>query len=50
MTLRVLDPRQSAHGEDLIGTKGGIRFTGTMVHINHVEQAAALLVPELFLK
>src|SRR2546428_2181033 len=38
--------RQSTHGEDLIGTKGGIRFTGAMVHVNHVVEAASFLVPE----
>src|SRR6185295_13826181 len=38
--------RQSAHREDLIRTKGGIRFTGAMVHVNDVVEAASFLVPE----
>src|ERR1700751_62848 len=38
--------RQSAHGEDLIGTKSGIRFTGAMVHVNDVVEAPRFLIPE----
>src|SRR5688572_1039497 len=42
--------RQSTDGKDLIRTENSVFFTLAMIHINHIEQAATLLVPELLAK